>query len=134
MDEKNQRISVSLHQRYKWKDDRIKINNSHTYWSNNVSHLGLNGEFVERCLWTPGMQFKDLIEIETTRTTALSSEGSPVKVRLFRSGEISVFLQNLQITVSCSMDFDGYPFDQQVKTHFYKYFLNHFTIECNSFL
>ena len=99
---------------YYWNDNRININPDHPYWQDEVENLSLDGEFVERCLWTPGLQFKDLNDLDIIRPTATSSNGSPFKVSLTVNGTVTVILRNVHITVSCYMDFNGYPFDQQV--------------------
>jgi hypothetical protein len=119
VDEENQRISVNIHQLYFWKDHRIIINREHNFWQGEVETLNLDGEFVERCLWTPGLQFKDLNNLDIIRPTPTSSNASPVQVVLKVDGTIQVILRNVHITVSCYMDFNGYPFDQQVKIYMF---------------
>ena len=57
---------------------------------------------------------KNLNKISTVKPSPTSSNGSPFKVLLHKSGMIQVELRNLQITVPCTMEFDDYPFDQQV--------------------
>ena len=116
VDEINQRISLDVDQIYSWRDDRVHIDQNHTFWENQADALNLHGEFVDRCLWTPGLQFKGLNKVEIVRLTPSSSNGSPVKVLLGVNGSIQVVSTNVHITVSCYMDFDGYPFDQQVNT------------------
>ena len=114
VDEANQRISVDIHQLYSWKDNRVNITLEHNFWKGGVESLNLDGEFVKRCLWTPGLQFKDLNDLDIIRPTPTSSNGSPVQVVLEANGYIHVVLRNVHITVSCYMDFNWYPFDQQV--------------------
>ena len=117
IDEDNQRISVDIHQMYWWKDNRIHIDLEHNFWQDDVKMLKLDGEFVERCLWTPGLLFKDLNDLDIIRPTPTSANGSPVQVVLYVTGAIEVTLRNVHITVSCYMDFNGYPFDQQVQRY-----------------
>ena len=105
---------MDIHQVYFWEDSRIHIDDNHTFWNAHVDHLALDGEFVERCLWTPGLQFKDLNELSIVRPTPASSNRPPLKVVLGSTGIIQIILRNVQLTVSCYMDFDSYPFDQQV--------------------
>ena len=115
VDEENHRISVSLSQMYYWKDSRIKIDEDHPFWSNGVDIFALDGAFVENCIWIPNFQFKDLIEISAARPTPASPNGSPIKVLLGRTGVLQVVLSHVDMTLSCYMVFDDYPFDQQVR-------------------
>lgn len=114
MDDENEQISISLDQIQFWQDDRIRINKSHSFWSNELDVINLSGEFVEDCLWTPKLHIKNLNHISVIKPTPTSSNGSPMKVLLGKSGTVQVESRHLQITVSCYMDFSEYPFDQQV--------------------
>ena len=99
---------------YYWNDNRINVNPDHPYWQEEVDNLSLDGAFVERCLWTPGLQFKDLNDLDVIRPTPTTSNGSPFKFAITPNGAVKVTLRNVHVTVSCYMDFDEYPFDQQV--------------------
>ena len=82
VDEDNHRIAVDIHQMYYWNDNRININPDHPYWQDEVDNLSLDGGFVERCLWTPVLQFKDLNDLDVIRPTPTSSNGSPLPLNL----------------------------------------------------
>ena len=77
--------------------------------------IQLNGDFVEDCLWTPKLEFKNLNKIQSVKPSPTSSNGSPFKVLLHKLGNVQVELRNFQITIPCNMEFADYPFDQQVK-------------------
>ena len=114
MDDKNQKLSVGLDQIYFWEDERIKIDEGHSFWSNDVNLLSLDGDFVKDCLWMPNLQVKHLHSLSVIKPTPTSMNGSPFKVLLAKNGVVQVEYRNVQMTVSCSMEFDKYPFDQQV--------------------
>ena len=104
-----------MDQIYFWKDTRINLTNNHPFWSTNISNvIQLNGDFVEDCLWTPNLEFKNLNKIQSVKPSPTSSNGSPFKVLLHKLGNVQVELRNFQITIPCNMEFADYPFDQQV--------------------
>ena len=80
----------------------------------------MDGGFVERCLWKPDLRFKDLNDLDIIRPTPTSGHGSPITMVLGINGTVTAIMRNVHITVSCYMDFDGYPFDQQVQKMSFK--------------
>ena len=100
---------------YFWRENRIQIDENHTFWNSGADHVKLDGKFVDLCLWTPNLQFRDLNAIENVRPSPSSSNSPPIQVILGLRGIIQVILRNVHLTVSCYMDFNGYPFDQQVR-------------------
>ena len=97
-----------------WTDNRIEINRTHSYWQNQVDAIVLDGDFVQKCLWTTNLHIKNLVDLSVVRPTASSPNGSPVKVLLEKSNKIYIELLNIIMTIPCTMDFAAYPFDQQV--------------------
>ena len=112
--DEDQKITLNLDQIHFWKDNRINVDEGHAYWSNSSSIINLNCGFVDDCLWTPDLGFKNLNKISVTKPTSKSSNGSPFKMLLNKFGTIYMESRNLLITVPCNMDFSEYPFDQQV--------------------
>ena len=107
VDDWNQKLSISLDQIHFWKDNRIKINEDHSFWSNDDNINKLHKDFVEDCLWTPDLEVKNAQEISVGKPT-------PFKILLKKQGVVHVESRNIHMTVPCVMDFGGYPFDQQV--------------------
>ena len=104
-----------------WKDERIKINNSHLLWNhqNRQKAISLDGKFVDNCLWTPKLTIYGLDELETWTPSAKDTEGSPLAFHLFYNGLVVETLESVKILIECSMHFEHYPFDVQV-SFFYK--------------
>ena len=103
-----------MDQIYYWKDDRILIDTEHPFWSNQTNIINLDGDFVNDCLWKPNLEIKNLNQISAVKPTSKSSNGSPFKFILTRLGTVQVQSRNFRIRVSCGMEFQDFPFDQQV--------------------
>ena len=119
INEKHQTISFKLTQMAWWKDDRIKIDNSHLLWNhqNRQNAISLNGRFVHNCLWTPKLTIYGLDELETWTPSAQDTEGSPLAFHLFNNGLVVETLENVKILIECGMHFEHYPFDVQVNLY-----------------
>ena len=116
IDDENQEIIISLDQIHIWRDDRIVLDEEHHFWNNKTNIINLNGKFIEDCLWTPNLETKNLNKMFAVKPTPTSSNGSPFKTVLSKSGTIQVESRNIQISVPCQMRFSDYPFDQQVRS------------------
>ena len=103
-----------------WKDERIKVDNSHLFWNhpNGQKAISLDGRFVHNCLWNPKLTLYGLDELETWTPSAQHKEGSPLTFHLFNNGLVVETLESVKILIECGMHFEHYPFDVQVK--FYK--------------
>ena len=114
VDDENQKVSINLDQVYFWRDNRVIIDDGHSFWRNRSSIINLKDDFAEDCLWTPNLEIKDLRSISVIKPTPSSANGSPFKTILSKLGTLYVESRNLHITVPCAMEFADYPFDQQV--------------------
>ena len=115
---------------YYWRDSRITVNHSHPNWNSqeNSYKLGLDGSFVEKCLWEPKLTFTNVVGLSSWRPTPSQSEGSPMNVYLSKEKRLDVMVNRFHVTIACPMDFSIFPFDTQVKYTFgkirsFKYFL-----------
>ena len=114
MDDFHQRIILTLDHQYFWREPRITVNQSHPFWEASRSSLALNGDFVEKCLWTPDMIFTNTHSIETFNPTPTEHNGPSNKYSLDRNGNVHVWMRDAAIKVSCTLDLKNYPFDKQV--------------------
>ena len=105
---------LALDQQYEWADARIVINQNHSYWKSGKDSIKLEGEFVEKCLWTPHLHYINVHHIDVFQPTPTSVLGSPIEYYLEKTGTVCVFMRNVKLTVSCGLDFDKYPFERQV--------------------
>ena len=98
-----------------WKDPRIEINQSHSFWNKqNNDAISLNGKFVDDCLWTPKLTFYGLDSLSSWKPSAELSEGSPLSFYLYSNGLVAETLEKIKLSIDCDMDFEHYPFDVQV--------------------
>ena len=119
VDDKSQQISISIIRSYKWKDDRIEINFSHPYWQSLSGdevreYIRLDGDFATKCLWMPNLRLFDSKSMKLYDPSPNNLDKIPMKVSLNKNGWISVSSINLQLKMSCHMNFKLYPFDKQV--------------------
>ena len=96
------------------------MNKTHPYWTfqNDSLYQGymrLDGTFVEKCLWMPKPHILGARKLLIYRPLPTSLVGDPMDVYLERDGGIEFVTYELQITLSCLMDFRKYPFDEQVR-------------------
>ena len=66
------------------------------------------------CLWTPDLVFTNTHHIEVFNPSPVELSGSPNKYSLDNNGNVHVWMRNAEVKVSCSLDFEKYPFDKQV--------------------
>ena len=117
VDDKKQRILIALDHHYFWKEPRITINQSHSFWSNgnndNDITLKLSGGYVEQCLWTPDLVFLNMRHVDVFNPTPTKVAGSPNRYSLDQHGNVYVWMRDAEVTVSCTLNFAKYPFDKQ---------------------
>ena len=117
VDDKKQRILIALDHHYFWKEPRITINQSHSFWSNgnndNDITLKLSGGYVEQCLWTPDLVFLNMRHVDVFNPTPTKVAGSPNRYSLDQHGNVYVWMRDAELTVSCTLNFAKYPFDKQ---------------------
>ena len=117
VDDKRQRIVIALDHHYSWKEPRLTINQSHSFWSNgnNKNHINLklNGKYVEQCLWTPDLVFINTRHVDVFNPTPTKVDGSPNRYSLDDEGNVYVWMRDAEVTVSCTLNFAKYPFDKQ---------------------
>ena len=90
------------------------MNLTHPFWKDGKSSLKLSGYFIENCLWTPDLTFASVHEIKASNPTPTKVKGSPYHYSLDQNGKVYVWMQNVDVTASCSLDFGKFPFDKQV--------------------
>ena len=101
---------------YYWSENRIIVNESHHYWNHQEksNKLGMDGSFVEKCLWIPRFAFTNVVGLSSWQPTPTQSEGPPMDVYLTRDERLEVIKSRFHVTVACEMDFSMFPFDTQV--------------------
>ena len=117
VDEQNQEISMKIENLVSWTDSRITLNESHSFWRtkiNTIWWLKLPGKFVDDCLWTPESYYHRITDFSTFNPTSTKETGSPFEHYLNHPGELISWMRESKFTLSCSMDFDFYPMDNQV--------------------
>ena len=120
MDDKKQEMMITIFRKYQWVENRINLNFTHPYWlaankKDKRKIIRLDSEFVEKCLWTPKLQYIGARKINLHNPSPTSIHNSAMEVYLSNKKEIKVSLLNLQLTLVCTMDFHNYPFDRQVR-------------------
>ena len=90
------------------------MNTSSPFWETGKSSLALKGDFVEECLWLPELVITNAQDVDVYNPTPTELTGSPIKYSLDKNGNIHAWLRNAEIKISCTLDFDSYPFDKQV--------------------
>ena len=123
MDDFNQQILISMDQQYFWEESRITVNTSHPFWIDGKSSLALRGDFVEECLWVPGLVHASAQHIGVFNPTPTELTGSPKKYSLDKKGNIHVWMRNVEVKIACTLDFGSYPFDKQVYFRLQMYFM-----------
>ena len=100
-----------------WKDTRIDIQSSHSFWShdNEEKGISLGGKFVHECLWSPKLTIYGLDELQTWKPSAEHAGGSPFSFHLFSNGLVVEALEDVKVLIECGMTFEHYPFDVQVQ-------------------
>ena len=103
---------------YLWKDPRIRINMTHRYWMGWVNEkrksIRLSGDFVEECLWTPKLQFRGTVGMSLSNPHSTSTSHLGFQTYLLSDSTIKISSFNMKLSISCNLNFDKYPFDEQV--------------------
>ena len=114
VNERKQEIVMTIEQMLQWKEPRITLNNSHSFWGMKNAVMTIKGKFVEDCLWTPKMYYISVDKISFNNPTPTSAIGSPISYHLNHTKSLTSWLHISKLTLSCGMDFTLYPFDLQV--------------------
>ena len=103
---------------YLWNDPRIKVNSSHEYWKGHDAEIRksirLSGDFVDNCLWTPKLQFRGTVGMSLSNPHSTSTHHSSFQTYLLSDSTIKISSFNMKLSISCNLNFDNYPFDEQV--------------------
>ena len=114
-----------MYETYAWTDPRIHVNHSHHFWKGrnekSKNTIRLFGLFVERCLWTPRLNFLNAVEDSESNTNTLSSSSNPNMEPYLSSypkrdphPRIVISSLQMKVHINCNMRFDRFPFDEQV--------------------
>ena len=118
VDDTNLQLKITIYQKYQWEDPRIRVNKTHPYWkgkNNEMRHsIRLCGHFVEECLWTPTLQFLGTVEMSSWNPQSTSTSNPRLQSYLNSDSTLVVSSMHMKLTIACNMNFDKYPFDQQV--------------------
>ena len=106
---------MTMEQMLQWKEPRITLNDSHSFWAMKNPVMTLQGKFVEDCLWTPKMYYISVDKISFFNPTPTEAVGSPISYHLNYTRSLTSWFHISKLTLSCGMDFTWYPFDLQVK-------------------
>ena len=106
---------MTIEQMLQWKEPRITLNDSHSFWAMKTPVMTLQGKFVEDCLWTPKMYYISVDKISFFNPTPTEAVGSPISYHLNYTRSLTSWFHISKLTLSCGMDFTWYPFDLQVK-------------------
>ena len=107
---------MTIEQMLQWKEPRISLNESHSFWSMKNPIMTLQGQFVKDCLWIPKMYYISVDKISFNNPTPTEAIGSPISYHLNHTRSITSWFHISKLTLSCGMDFSWYPFDIQVFT------------------
>ena len=107
---------MTIEQMLQWKEPRITLNESHSFWSMKNPIMTLQGQFVKDCLWIPKMYYISVDKISFNNPTPTEAVGSPISYHLNHTRSITSWFHISKLTLSCGMDFSWYPFDIQVFT------------------
>ena len=107
---------MTIEQMLQWKEPRISLNESHSFWSMKNPIMTLQGQFVKDCLWIPKMYYISVDKISFNNPTPTEAIGSPISYHLNHTRSITSWFHISKLTLSCGMDFSWYPFDLQVYT------------------
>ena len=116
---------MTIEQMLQWKEPRITLNESHSFWSMKNPIMTLQGQFVKDCLWIPKMYYISVDKISFNNPTPTEAVGSPISYHLNHTRSITSWFHISKLTLSCGMDFSWYPFDIQVFTKFTPSFLSY---------
>ena len=110
VNDKKQTIGISMYFGLKWKEPRLVINDSASDW--NDTKFGLPDTVdiapeVLKNLWNPDLEIYGMEEYDSK--SALKAMSS-IKINKNRNIEYSA---RVDISISCKMDFDKYPLDEQ---------------------
>ena len=130
IDDKAQSVSLSMYFSVSWFDPRIVINETHKAW--NEIQLGPSDEVTISSsnlnhLWYPELE---IYGIESFRAYKVLREMSGLRIRKNRTINYEL---KVEVTISCQMNFDNYPLDEQ-KCLFQvgSYYGSNETIKCES--
>ena len=128
--DKGQSVSLSMYFAVRWFEPRLVINETHKAWSE--VKLGPSNEVTIsssnlKHLWYPELE---IYGIESFRAYKVLREMSGLRIR--KDQTINYEL-NVEVTISCQMNFDNYPLDRQ-KCLFQvgSYYGSNETIQCES--
>ena len=108
-------IVLNVNSIYSWKEPGIIVNSSHSHWGGgNNAKIKLPGDFVSRCLWNPQLTYLGVHEVSFWRPSAVGASSSPLSYQLNSHGVINVITDNMEVSTTCGMNFENYPFDTQV--------------------
>ena len=125
---------MTIEQMLQWKEPRITLNESHSFWSMTNPIMTLQGQFVKDCLWIPKMYYISVDKISFNNPTPTEAVGSPISYHLNHTRSITSWFHISKLTLSCGMDFSWYPFDIQVFTKSTPSFLSYlFTLHPKTF-
>ena len=116
---------MTIEQMLQWKEPRITLNESHSFWSMKNPIMTLQGQFVKDCLWIPKMYYISVDKISFNNPTPTEAVGSPISYHLNHTRSITSWFHISKLTLSCGMDFSWYPFDIQVFTKLTPSFLSY---------
>ena len=105
---------MTIEQMLRWKEPRITLNKSHSFWAMKNPIMPLQGKFVQECLWTPKMYYISVDKISFNNPTPTEAVGSPISYHLNHTKSLTSWFHISKLTLSCGMDFTWYPFDLQV--------------------
>ena len=125
---------ITIEQMLQWKEPRIKLNESHSFWMMENPIMALQGKFVEDCLWTPNMYYISVDKISFHNPTPTQAIGSPISFHLNYTRSITSWFHISKLTLSCGMDFSWYPFDLQVITRNSGLHAINIVIQCVNFI
>ena len=114
-----------MYETYAWTDPRIHVNHSHHFWQGrnekSKNTIRLFGLFVERCLWTPRLNFLNAVEDSESNTGSISSSSNHNMEPYLSSypkrdphPRIVISSLQMKVHINCNMRFDRFPFDEQV--------------------
>ena len=114
VNERKQEIVMTIEQMLQWKEPRITLNDSHSFWAMKNPIMTIQGRYVEECLWTPKMYYISVDKISFNNPTPTAAVGSPISYHLNHTRSLTSWFHISKLTLSCGMDFTLYPFDLQV--------------------
>lgn len=112
-------MSLSMATQLSWRDPRIILPNDNISQSGMRSQLDLeyggllDGEFVESCLWEPNFRYLLTEDYAVWKMSPRVHRAPAFRFNLY-GNKVIMAESDGQLTTSCQMSFQYYPFDQQV--------------------